>query len=392
MDARALPAGSERLAAQYDALVAGGAFQDDPAQRALAGRLDRLNGELAERRLARKGSALGWLFAGKAPVVKGLYIHGDVGRGKTMLMDEFFAIAAPQRKRRAHFHEFMADVHDRIKAARDAEKNGNGRQSDPILAVATELAAEIRLLCLDEFAVTDIADAMILSRLFGQLFERGLVLVATSNSAPDELYPGGLNRGLFLPFVAVLKRHVDVIELDARTDYRLEKLGAAPVYLTPLGKDATTALDAAWRRLTGTDRGRPASLTVKGRTIAVPQAGKGVARFTFAELCDAPLGAGDYLKIARTFHTLLIDDIRVLREEEQNTARRFIALVDTLYDNRVKLIASAAAEPDGLCRATDGEEAFAFRRTASRLTEMRSAEWLALAHGRGDSDPSATPA
>ncbi|MEO8669243.1 MAG: cell division protein ZapE [Bauldia sp.] len=376
------PAGSERLAARYADLVTAGTFSDDPAQRSLAERLDRLNAALAERRLARKGSALGWLFAGKAADVRGLYIFGEVGRGKTMLMDEFFAIAAPQRKRRVHFHEFMADVHDRIEAARQAGKNGNGRQPDPIAVVVAQLAGEIRLLCLDEFAVNDIADAMILSRLFAQLFERGLVLVATSNSAPDDLYPGGLNRGLFLPFIAILKRHVDIVELAARTDYRLEKLGRLPVYVTPLGVPATAALDAVWQRLTGTDHGRPASLPIKGRSIAVPQAEKGVARFAFAELCETPLGPADFLKIARSFHTIIVDNIPVLRDEEQNTVRRLISLVDTLYDNRVKLVASAAAAPDALYRATDGEEAFAFRRTVSRLMEMRSAEWLALAHGQ----------
>jgi cell division protein ZapE len=375
-----MPAGSSSLAAHYDAFVRRGELVADPAQYALADRLDRLNAALAERRLARKGSALGWLFAGKRDAVKGLYVYGQVGRGKTMLMDEFFVLAAPRRKRRAHFHEFMAEIHDRIQVARESQKK-NGKSDDAIVTVAADIAAETRLLCLDEFSVDDIADAMILSRLFEQLFARDLVLVATSNSAPEELYPGGLNRGLFLPFLAVLRRHVDVVELAARTDYRLEKLGGAPVYVTPSGRAAKASLDAIWRRLTGTDHGRPTRLAIKGREIVVPEAEKGVARFGFSQLCEQPLGAADYLKIARAFHTLVVDDIPVIADDKRDAARRFILLIDTLYDNRVKLVASAAAEPDGLYRAAEGEEAFAFRRTVSRLTEMRSDEWLALAHG-----------
>jgi cell division protein ZapE len=380
-----MPAGSERLVSRYELLVAKGEITGDPAQRTAVARLDRLNAELAERRLAQKGSALGWLFAGKggAAAIKGLYIYGEVGRGKTMLMDEFFAIAAPRRKRRTHFHEFMADVHERIQVAREMPVRANGKAPDPIVTVAAGLAEEIRLLCLDEFAVTDIADAMILSRLFEQLFDRGLVLVATSNAAPEELYPNGLNRGLFVPFIAVLRRYVDVIELKARTDYRLEKLGGTDVYVTPVGPAATRALDAIWQRLTGTSRGRTTSLPFKGREIPVPEAAKGVARFSFADLCEAPLGAADFLKIARAFHTILIDGIPVIKDDQRDAARRFISLIDTLYDNRVKLVASAATEPEGLYRATEGEEAFAFKRTASRLIEMRSGEWLALPHGHG---------
>ena len=220
--------------------------------------------------------------------------------------------------------------------------------------------------------VTDIADAMILSRLFGEFFERGVALVATSNSAPEALYRDGLNRALFLPFIALSATETEVVELVARTDYRLEKLGRAPVYVTPLGKPADAALDAAWRRLTGTARGAPTALPAKGRLIAVPEAEKGVARFTFADLCEAPLGAADFLRIARAFHTVLIDRIPVIEDGRRDVARRFISLIDEFYDNGVKLVVSAAAEPDMLYAATDGEEAFAFRRTVSRLIEMRS--------------------
>jgi cell division protein ZapE len=376
------PGGPGRLLSVYEAEIAAGALEADAAQRAVVNRLDRLNDRLAERRLAAKGSALGWMFArrgSRSEPVKGLYIFGEVGRGKSLLMDAFFAVAAPRRKRRAHFHEFMADVHDRIAAARETIRRGNGK-SDAIVSVAAGIAEETRLLCLDEFFVSDIADAMILSRLFEQLFDRGLVLVATSNAAPEDLYPNGLNRGLFVPFLAVLRQHVDVVHLAARTDYRLEKLGRAPVYVVDASA-GRAALDAAWFGLTGNRHGQPASLLSKGREIVVPQAAKGVARFAFDDLCRKPLGPGDYLKIARAFHTVMIDGIPVIRDEERDVARRFISLIDTLYDNRVKLVASAAAEPDALYVAPGGDEAFAFQRTASRLIEMRSDAWLALPHG-----------
>jgi cell division protein ZapE len=245
--------------------------------------------------------------------------------------------------------------------------------------VAAAIARETRLLCLDEFAVEDIADAMILSRLFSALFAHGLVLVATSNAEPEALYRDGLNRALFLPFIAVLRQHVDVVELDARTDYRLEKLGGAPVYVTPLGDAARAAIDRIWRSLTGTGRAASATLSVKGRAVRVPQAAQGVARFAFADLCEAPLGASDYAAVARAFHTVIVDDIPVIEPARRDVARRFINLVDVLYDHGVKLAASAAAEPEALYRAASGEEAFAFRRTASRLTEMRSEAYLAAA-------------
>jgi cell division protein ZapE len=271
----------------------------------------------------------------------------------------------------------MAEVHERIHAVREASRIGGKGASDPIAPIAADIAEATRLLCLDEFAVEDIADAMILSRLFEALFARGLVLCATSNAAPEELYRDGLNRGLFLPFVAVLRRHCDVVELAARTDYRMEKLGGAPVYVTTPGVPARAALDRIWRGLTGSDQGEPAALEVKGRKVRVPQAARGVARFRFADLCEAPLGTGDYAAIARAFQTVIVDDIPVIADGRRDVARRFINLIDILYDNGVKLVASAAAEPDGLYRAPTGEEAFAFRRTASRLTEMRSEAYLA---------------
>jgi len=367
--------GRGRLASRYAALIAAGEVVSDPAQIEAVAKLDRLNNRLAERRLAAKGSALGWLFAGRARTpVRGLYLHGAVGRGKTMLMDEFFAVAAPRRKRRTHFHAFMTDVHERIHAFRQAPTNGV--RGDPILPVAEELATETRLLCLDEFMVTDIADAMILSRLFGRLFERGLVLVATSNTPPDDLYRNGLNRGLFLPFVAVLKSHADVVELRAGADYRLENLTGTPVYVSALRPDADGALDRVWRRLTGTAHGAPMTIEANGREIPVPEAFDGVARFRFPDLCEAPLGAADFLRLAQAFHSVIIAGVPIIAPERRDVARRFINLVDTFYDQGVKLIVSAAAEPAELYLATDGEEALAFRRTVSRLIEMRSEGWL----------------
>jgi cell division protein ZapE len=368
---------------QYRTLVSEGEIERDAAQEAIAARLTRLEERLAQHRLSRKSSHLGWLFATKNPAepIKGLYIHGDVGRGKTMLMDLFFAASAVKRKRRAHFHEFMADVHERVHAYRQKTKSGEVTNDDPIGLTAAALAEESWLLCFDEFHVTDIADAMILGRLFRRLFEAGVVVVATSNVEPDELYKDGLNRALFLPFVALLQRHMDVVRLAAPKDFRLEKLSAQPVWYVPADEDAEVALDNAWQRLTGTLSGEPCDIAAKGRIIRVPEAARGVARFSFRQLCGQPLGASDYLRIAHDFHTVILENVPVMDYPQRNEAKRFIALIDTLYDNAVKLVASAAAEPAALYLATDGYEANEFKRTASRLIEMRSEEYLALPHG-----------
>jgi len=379
-------------------LVATGEIERDAAQEQVLDLLSGLEGRLREHRLARKSSSLGWLFGARErreEPLRGLYLYGDVGRGKTMLMDLFFAASAVKRKRRAHFHEFMSDVHDRVREVRSQIKLGAISGEDPIRLVAAAIAEETWLLCFDEFHVTDIADAMILGRLFTRLFELGVVVVATSNVAPGELYKDGLNRALFLPFIALIEQHMQVMELSARADFRLEKLAGQPVWHLLDGKAATsagacdTALDQTWRRLVGGHTGTEVALPVKGRILRVPRAAMGVARLSFHELCEQPLAAADYLTLARTFHTLVLDCIPMMDYDARNAAKRFIILIDALYDNAVKLIASAVAEPDALYRATDGFEAQEFKRTASRLIEMRSQAYLALPHGQRDSQASA---
>jgi cell division protein ZapE len=373
--------------AQYAALLAAGEIEHDAAQAQALDFLSDLEGRLAEHRLARKSSALGWLFGARErrqEPIKGLYIHGEVGRGKTMLMDLFFEASPVARKRRVHFHEFMADVHERVREFRERSKSGSNGD-DPIRLTAAALAEESWLLCFDEFHVTDIADAMILGRLFRRLFELGVVVVATSNVPPEELYKNGLNRALFLPFIALIEERMTMLRLAARADFRMEKLAGQPVWHAPTDAAADAALDAAFRRLTGGHHGAPHDLSVKGRTVRVPCAAMGVARFSFRDLCEQPLAASDYLRVAHEFHSVVLDRIPIMDVSRRNEAKRFIILIDTLYDNAVKLVASADAEPDALYRAEDGYEAQEFKRTASRLIEMRSESYLALPHGRSDS-------
>ena len=373
--------------AQYASLAAAGEIEHDPAQACALDLLVELEGRLREHRLARKSSALGWLFGArknKQEPVKGLYIYGDVGRGKTMLMDLFFEASAVKRKRRVHFHEFMADVHERVRQFREQQKPG-GNGEDPIQLTAAALAEESWLLCFDEFHVTDIADAMILGRLFKRMFELGVVVVATSNVRPDDLYKDGLNRALFLPFIALIEKYMVVTRLESRTDFRMEKLAGAPVWHVPADRAADAALDEAWKKLAGGHPGAPLELTVKGRIVRIPRAYMGVARISFHDLCEQPLAASDYLRVAHEFHTVVLDRIPVMDFSKRNEAKRFIILIDTFYDHAVKLVASAAAEPDRLYLADDGYEALEFKRTASRLIEMRSDSYLALPHGRHNS-------
>ncbi|WP_237479014.1 cell division protein ZapE [Lichenibacterium dinghuense] len=368
---------------RYRARVARGELQPDAAQEAVAARLDALVADLAAGGAGRP-SLLGRLFGAKpeeAP--RGLYVVGDVGRGKTMLMDLFHDAAAVEPKQRVHFHAFMADVHARIHAWRQARKRGEARGDDPIPPVAAAIAAEARLLCFDEFAVTDIADAMILGRLFTALFADRVVVVATSNVEPEDLYRDGLNRTLFLPFIAQLQQKMDTMRLDAARDFRYAKLTEAATWFVPADAEARAALDRAFLSLTGQARGAPERVPLLGREIAVPEAVGDVARFPFAALVEAPLGSVDFLALARRYGTVMVDGIRVMRPAERNVVKRFINLVDTLYDEQVKLVASAEAEPDALYDAPDGREVFEFRRTVSRLVEMRSEQYLALPHGHG---------
>jgi cell division protein ZapE len=371
----------------YEALVAANKIERDGAQERLLASLVALEERVAAHRKERRAHPIGWLFGGgeRTEAARGLYIFGDVGRGKTMLMDLFFEASPVVRKRRAHFHEFMADVHERVRVFRQKLKVGEVADEDAVRLAAAEIAEESWLLCFDEFHVTDIADAMILGRLFARLFELGVVVVATSNVPPSELYKGGLNRALFLPFIALLEQRMEIHKLEARTDFRLEKLSGRKVWHVPANDAASAALDEAWRRLVGSASGVPQELAIKGRKLRVPRAAMGVARFFFHDLCEQPLAAADYLRIAHEFHTLIVDRIPVMGFDERNAAKRFIILIDTLYDHAVKFIASAAAEPDALYQATEGFEASEFKRTASRLIEMQSQSYLALPHGRRDS-------
>jgi cell division protein ZapE len=311
---------------------------------------------------------------GEEYVPTGLYLVGEVGRGKSMLMDLFFDTADVARKQRIHFHRFIQNVHTRIHAWKRAHPD----TSDPIPPLADQIAADSALLCFDEFQVNDIADAMILGRLFQALFDRGVVVVTTSNTAPDDLFKGQPGRDAFLPFIALIKQRLELLVMNGGRDYRRERMRGLRTWQVPADEMSRRELDKAFKRLTGGSAVRPVTLTVMGRDVVVPQASDGVARFDFDSLCNTALGAGDYLAIATNFHTLVLDGIPRLSPENYDQARRFINLVDTLYDQRVKLIASAAATPDQLYQ--QGKNAKMFERTASRLDEMQSEDWLEHAH------------
>jgi cell division protein ZapE len=333
----------------------------DPQQHGILTRLEAL-----ARQLEKPSGLLSRLRGGNGAAPRGLYIWGPVGRGKTMLMDTFFAATNIEAKRRIHFHAFMQEVHGLVHRMRkDA--------ADPVGAAAQAFSGELRLLCLDEMQISDIADAMLVGRLFTALFDRGVAVVTTSNQPPERLYENGLNRQLFLPFVALMRERLDVAELDGPKDYRLGRVKGYETFVTPLGREADARLDEVWRKLTDTDRGEAMDIPLKGRTLRVPQAARGAARFTFAELCEAPLGPADYLELAKQFRVIFVDGIPVLGKARRNEAKRFVLLIDALYDARGRLVASAEAAPDAL--HPEGNHSFEFRRTASRLEEMRSAGW-----------------
>ncbi len=365
---------------RYRHLVETGQVTRDSAQERIGRALDKLIDEIIAKRLATKSSALGWLFAKKRETkaqVKGLYIHGGVGRGKTMLMDMFFEHVPVRRKRRTHFNDFMTDVHDRIARHRALRKEGKVKEDDPIPAVARDLAEQAWVLCFDEFSVTDIADAMILSRLFSALFAEGVVLVATSNVAPENLYKDGLNRQLFLPFIGILERHAEVMSLDSETDYRLAKVDRIPVYLTPLTHETDKLMDAAWSKTIDGASVLTEEIALKGRMIEIPRAAGRAARFAFSDLCEKPVAAREYLAIADRYDTIFIDHVPVLDPTKRNATKRFILLIDTFYDKRKRIFVSAEVPPEQLYAGRSGTtEAFEFDRTVSRLIEMQSKEWL----------------
>lgn len=366
------------------ARIAAGMISADPAQELAAEKLQdlwrRTRGYDPKVEPPDTGGFLGRFFRRKAvdeapsDAPLGLYLVGEVGRGKSMLMDLFFASADLTRKKRLHFHQFMQQAHRRI----HAWKQQHGDTADPIPPLADSIVAEAALLCFDEFQVHDIADAMILGRLFEALFARGVVVVATSNTAPDDLFRGKPGRDAFLPFIALIKKRIEVLVLDAARDYRRERIRGLPTWHVPPDGRAERALDAAFAELTGETPAAPARLTLLGRAVEVPLAARGVARFDFDAICGRPLGPADYLAVATHFHTVVLDAIPRLGPENFDKARRFITLVDALYEHRVKLVASAEDHPDRLYER--GENAAMFERTASRLVEMQSQDYLTLPH------------
>ncbi len=372
---------SQDLLERYREMVRDKQLAPDAAQALAAEKLQLLANRLARYTPPTKTDIFSFFTRKRGEVPRGLYIFGRVGRGKTMLMDLFFETVPFERKRRVHYHEFMAEVHELIAAARKEQ------EGDLVPVVAERIAREAPLLCFDEFHVTDIADAMILGRLFAGFFEQGTVIVATSNAAPNDLYKGGLNRNLFLPFIELMEEKMEVLELESAKDYRLDRLRGEPLYFSPLDEVARAGIRDAFQKLTGVSHGHSQDMIVKGRTLTVPEAAQGVARFTFAELCGRPLGANDYLAIARHFHTVMVEDVPLLSPARRDEARRFNTLVDALYDQGTGLIISAAAEPDDLY--TEGDGAELFRRTASRLMEMRSEGYLMTSRHKRQAKPGA---
>ncbi len=359
----------------YRKLIASNQLQHDPIQLLAVEKLQTLH-----RRLVNydPGTSPKWThifrLGPRKPRVEppqGLYIYGDVGRGKSMLMDLFFETAPVTHKRRVHFHAFMLEVHAFMHQERQKQSRGD---EDPVIALANSITENAWLLCFDEFQVTDVADAMILGRLFEMLFDRGVVVVATSNRVPDDLYKDGLNRQLFLPFIDLLKDQLDILHLAGGRDYRLERLAEHPVYFTPLDDAAANEMDRIFTEMTEGYKLAPQTLTTQGRDLDVKRAAHGVARFTFEELCARPLGASDYLTLTEHFHTLLLEDVPQLSAARRNESKRFVTLVDILYEAGANLVISADVEAEDLYPEGDGK--FEFARTVSRLMEMRSEDYL----------------
>lgn len=371
----------------YRARLRAGEIRPDPAQELAAEKLESLHRALAAYRLS--AGRRGWkerFGLGRRPAEppQGLYIYGGVGRGKSMLMDLFFRTAPVAAKRRVHFHAFMQQVHGRLRAMRQHPgirelRPGKRAKDDDILpTLARDFASEYSLLCFDEFQVNDIADAMILGRLFQALFEAGVVIVATSNRPPRDLYKNGLQRENFLPFITLLEQRMDILHLDSGTDYRLESMRSMDVYLTPLDATADRRLDDYFARLTHGAEVGPETLTVHGRAVRIPRASDDIAFASFAELCEQPLGPADYLAIAARFDVLLLAGIPGMGPTKRNEAKRFVTLIDALYEHKVKLICSAERPPEALY--PDGDGAFEFERTVSRLHEMQSESYIGSQH------------